>query len=262
MLDTYLPRTQYESYEDFIENFTITVPESFNYAYDVADEIALREPDRVAVIWCDDKGNEAVFTFGQLKRYSDKAASFFRSAGIGKGDPVMLILKRRYEFWFCLLALHKLGAIAIPATHLLTSKDIIYRCNAADIKMVVAVNDPDVLRHVEDAVEKSPTLQSKAVLDTDRDGWLNFSAELEKASDEFQRPEGEDRRRKTTISPSSISPPGPPACPRWSGMISPIPWGISSRRNTGSASAKAGFTSPSPTPGGPRPSGERSTASG
>jgi acetyl-CoA synthetase len=200
MLDTYLPRTQYKSYEDFIENFTITVPESFNYAYDVADEIALREPDRVAVIWCDDKGNEAVFTFGQLKRYSDKAASFFRSTGIGKGDPVMLVLKRRYEFWFCLLGLHKLGAIAIPATHLLTSKDIIYRCNAADIRMVVAVNDPDVLQHVENALEKSPTLQCKAVLDTDRDGWLNFSAELEKASDTFQRPEGEDREKSDDIS--------------------------------------------------------------
>jgi acetyl-CoA synthetase len=200
MLDTFLSRTRYDSYEDFIENFSINVPESFNFAYDVADEIALREPDRVAVLWCDDKGNEAVFTFGQLKRYSDKAASFFRSVGIGKGDPVMLVLKRRYEFWFCLLGLHKVGAIAIPATHLLTSKDIIYRCNAADIRMVVAVNDPDVILHVEEALEKSPTLRCRAVLDADREGWINFSADLEKASEEFRRPVGEDRENNDDIS--------------------------------------------------------------
>jgi acetyl-CoA synthetase len=200
MLDTFLNRTRFESYEDFVENFSINVPESFNFAYDVADEIALRDPDRTAIIWCDDKGAEAVFTFGQLKRYSDKAASFFRSAGIGKGDPVMLVLKRRYEFWFCLLALHKLGAIAIPATHLLTSKDIIYRCNAADIKMVVAVNDPDVILHVEESLEKSPTLRCKAVLDADRDGWLNFSVELEKAPEDFRAPAGEDRVSNDDIS--------------------------------------------------------------
>jgi len=200
MLDTFLTRTRFESYEDFVENFSINVPESFNFAYDVADEIALRDPDRTAIIWCDDKGAEAVFTFGQVKRYSDKAASFFRSAGIGKGDPVMLILKRRYEFWFCLLALHKLGAIAIPATHLLTSKDIVYRCNAADIKMVVAVNDPDVILHVEESLEKSPTLRCKAVLGADRDGWLNFSAELEKAPEDFRAPAGEDRVSNDDIS--------------------------------------------------------------
>ncbi|MDD3293609.1 MAG: AMP-binding protein [Geobacteraceae bacterium] len=200
MLDTFLTRTRFESYEDFVENFSINVPESFNFAYDVADEIALRDPDRTAIIWCDDRGAEAVFTFGQVKRYSDKAASFFRSAGIGKGDPVMLVLKRRYEFWFCLLALHKLGAIAIPATHLLTSKDIVYRCNAADIKMVVAVNDPDVILHVEESLEKSPTLRCKAVLGADRDGWLNFSAELEKAPEDFRAPAGEDRVSNDDIS--------------------------------------------------------------
>jgi acetyl-CoA synthetase len=200
MLDRYIPRTQYDSYEDFVENFSITVPDSFNFAYDVADEIARREPDRVALIWCDDAGKEAVFTFGQLKEQSDKAASFFRSVGIGKGDPVMLILKRRYEFWFCLLALHKLGAISIPATHLLTTKDIVYRCNAADIKMVVAVNDPEVLRHVEEAEEKSPTLKQKAVLDHDREGWLNFSAELEKAPAAFAHPGGADATHNSDIS--------------------------------------------------------------
>jgi acetyl-CoA synthetase len=200
MLDSYLPRTQFESYEDFVENFTISVPESFNFGYDVADEIARNEPDRVALIWCDDRGSEAVFTFGQLKEYSDKAASFFQSVGIGKGDPVMLILKRRYEFWFCLLGLHKLGAICIPATHLLTTKDIVYRNNAADIRMVVTVNDPEVIQHIEAAEDKSSTLQLKAVLGLDRDGWYNFSAELEKASGCFTRPVGESAAKNEDVS--------------------------------------------------------------
>jgi acetyl-CoA synthetase len=200
MLESYLPRAQFESFEDFVENFSISVPESFNFAYDVSDEIARSEPDRVALIWCDDKGNEAVFTFGQLKEYSDRAASFFQSVGIGKGDPVMLILKRRYEFWFCLLGLHKLGAVCIPATHLLTTKDIVYRNNAADIRMVVTVNDPEVIRHIEEAEEKSPTLQLKAVLDLDRAGWYNFSTELEKASASVVRPVGENAPKNDDVS--------------------------------------------------------------
>lgn len=191
MLESYLPRTQFESYEDFVENFAISVPESFNFAYDVVDEIARKEPDRIALIWCDDSGKEAVFSFAQLKELSDRAASFLQSVGIGKGDPVMLILKRRYEFWFCLLGLHKLGAIAIPATHLLTTKDIVYRCNAADIKMIIAVNDPEVIRHIEEAEAQAPTLRIKAALGLDCGGWFDFFAELEKASASFVRPEGE-----------------------------------------------------------------------
>jgi acetyl-CoA synthetase len=200
MLDSYLRRTQFESYEDFVENFSISIPESFNFAYDVADEIARSEPDRIALIWCDDRGNEAVFTFGQLKKFSDKAAAFFQSVGIGKGDPVMLILKRRYEFWFCLLALHKLGAICIPATHLLTTKDIVYRNNAADIRMIVTVNDAEVIQHIEEAEDRSPTLKMKAALGLDRDGWYNFSTELEKASGCFTRPEGECAAKNGDVS--------------------------------------------------------------
>ena len=158
-----LNRTEFNSYEDFKENFKINIPENFNFAYDVVDEIAAKTPDKIAMVWCDDKGNEAVFTFGQMKYYSDKAANFFKSAGIRKGDPVMLILKRHYEFWFCTLALNKIGAITIPATHLLTTKDIIYRNNAADIKMIVCVPDPDVIQHIEESESKSPTLKLKAI---------------------------------------------------------------------------------------------------
>jgi len=200
MLERFVSRVKYDSYEDFIANFCIDVPDNFNFAFDVADELALNNPDKTALIWCDDKGNDASFTFAQLKYYSDKAASFFLAAGIGKGDPVMLILKRRYEFWFCLLALHKLGAICIPATHLLTTKDIVYRCNAADIKMVVAVSDPDVLEHIEEALDKSPTLKHKAVVGGERDGWLSFDGELDKASEKFSRPVGAQATTNDDIS--------------------------------------------------------------
>jgi acetyl-CoA synthetase len=185
MLEKYLPKTDYNSYQDFIDNFKINVPEYFNFAFDVVDEIAAKEPNKTAMVWCDDNGEERVFTFAQMKLYSDKAANFFLSAGIGKGDFVMLILKRRYEFWFTLLGLHKIGAIAIPATHLLTKKDIVYRNNAADVKMIVCVHDEEVVRHVEDSVEKSPTLKAKVLVGAKRDGWYNLTEELESASDKL-----------------------------------------------------------------------------
>jgi acetyl-CoA synthetase len=148
ILNKYLDKVEFSSYKEFRSDFKIKVPENFNFAYDVVDEIAAASPSKIAMVWCDDKGNEQTFTFSQMKFYSDKAATFFKSQGIGKGDPVMLILKRHFEFWFCTLALNKLGAITIPATHLLSTKDIIYRNNAADIKMIVCVPDPEVIQHL------------------------------------------------------------------------------------------------------------------
>ncbi len=188
ILEKYLRQTEFDSYDEFKAGFEIKIPENFNFAYDVVDEIALKTPNKTAMVWCDDKGNEATFTFGQMKHFSDKAANFFTSAGIAKGDPVMLILKRRYEFWFCTLALNKIGAITIPATHLLSSKDIIYRNNAADIKMIVSVPDPEVILHVEEAESKSPTLKQKALIGENREGWLNFSEGIENITEKFVRP--------------------------------------------------------------------------
>lgn len=199
MLKNYVSKINFDSYEDFYNNFKINLQDNFNFACDVVDKIAAETPDKRALVWCDDKGADNTFTFSQMKYYSDKAAEFFRSKGIRKGDPVMLILKRRYEFWFCLLALHKLGAIGIPATHLLTTKDIVYRCNAADIKMVVAVAEPDVIAHIEEAEAKSPTLKLKALINSDRDGWLNFTKELEKAPADFKRPTGADAPENSDI---------------------------------------------------------------
>lgn len=188
MLSKFVSQVDFNSYEEFVKSLKICVPDNFNFAYDVVDEIANATPNRVAIVWCDDKGDEAVFTFGQLKHYSDKAANFFKNAGIKKGDPVMLVLKRRYEFWFCLLALHKLGAICIPATHLLTSKDFVYRNNAADIKMIVTVNEEEVIKHVEEAQKDSPTLKHKAVVGGNRNGWYDFNSELEQADEDFVKP--------------------------------------------------------------------------
>jgi acetyl-CoA synthetase len=190
VLEKYLNRLDYSSYDDFVANFKVNIPENFNFAFDIVNEIAEQTPDKIAMVWCDDKGAEAVFTFAQMKYYSDKAANFFKSLGIKKGDPVMLILKRRYEFWFCTLGLNKIGAITIPATHLLTTKDIIYRNNAADIKMIVCVNEPEVAQHVEESVSKSPTLKHIAMIGEHREGWLNFTTGLENASDKFARPSG------------------------------------------------------------------------
>ena len=138
MVEKFLSRTVFTSQEDYIRNFRIRVPADFNFAYDVVDAYAAEEPDKKALLWTDDRGGEIQFTFADMKRETDRTASYFQSLGIGRGDMVMLILKRRYEFWFSILALHKLGAVAIPATHLLTRKDVVYRCNMAGIKAIVA----------------------------------------------------------------------------------------------------------------------------
>jgi len=199
LLDSFLSRVEYSSYNDFIQNFQIQVPPSFNFAYDVVDAYAATEPDRVALVWCDDHGGEATYSFAQLKEASDRVANYFRGLGIGKGDPVMLILKRRYEFWFCLLALHKLGAIAIPATHLLTPKDIVYRANAADIKAIITVNDADVLAHVEAAQDRCPTLKTRILVGGTRDGWQDFDAESVLAPSAFTRPSGDADARNEDI---------------------------------------------------------------
>jgi acetyl-CoA synthetase len=192
MLEKFIDRIEFDSYEDFKANFKIKIPDNFNFAFDVVDETAIKSPEKMAMVWCDDNGNEASFTFGQMKYYSDKAANFFRSVGIRKGDPVMLILKRHYEFWFCTLALNKIGAITIPATHLLSTKDIIYRNNAADVKMIVCIPDPVVIQHIEESESASPTLRHKVVVGMDRDKWLNLTDGMEKSSEKFVRSQGNE----------------------------------------------------------------------
>ena len=127
MVERFLRQTKFESVEDYREHLEFIVPERFNFAYDVMDVWAEEEPDKLALLWTNDEGVEIRTTFGQLKTQTDQAASYLQSLGIGKGDPVMLILKRRYEWWVVMLALHKLGAVIIPATHMLTRHDVVYR---------------------------------------------------------------------------------------------------------------------------------------
>jgi acetyl-CoA synthetase len=181
----------FHSYEEFVGNYQVKIPTNFNYAYDVVDQIAAATPERIAIVWCDEQGNSKTISFAEVKEYSDRMAGFLKRMGIGKGDPVMLILKRRYEFWFALLGLHKVGAIAVPATHLLTASDLVYRNNAADVKMIIAVDDVEVIKHIEAAEEKSPTLQFKVLINHERAGWLNFEEELAKSAPSFHRTEEE-----------------------------------------------------------------------
>ncbi len=199
MLEKYI-NLNFKSYEDFYNNFKINIPPNFNFAYDVVDEWAKIEPDKLAIVWCDDKGNEKSITFKEIQIYTNKTANFFTSIGIKKGDPVMLILKRHYEFWFCLLALHKIGAIAIPATHLLTKKDIIYRNNAASIKAIVAVNEPNVVENIESSLSDSSTLLHKVLVNGDRYGWFNYEKEIEKMDYNFKRPTDFIEIKKNDIS--------------------------------------------------------------
>ena len=133
MLERFVSQTQFSSQEDFIKNFKVKVPDNFNFGYDVVDAWAAECPEKKALLWTNDKGECIQFTYADLKKYTDMTASYFQGLGIGKGDKVMLILKRRYEFWFSIIALHKIGAVAIPATLLLTKKDFFYRCEAATI---------------------------------------------------------------------------------------------------------------------------------
>ena len=189
MLEKYLKQTSFSSYEDFMNNFKVEVPEDFNFGYDIVDEWAEKEPDKKALCWTNDKGEFKQFTFGELKEASDRTASYFQSLGIGRGDMVMLILKRRYEFWFSIIALHKLGATVIPATHLLTDKDIVYRCNAADIKAIVAVGEEIIIEHIEKALPKSPSLKTLiSVGPIVPEGWGDFHKGIENAAP-FVRPE-------------------------------------------------------------------------
>ena len=192
VLKRYCPRIDFDSYEDFAENFRIDVPADFNFGFDVVDEWARVEPEKRALVWCNDAGEERTFTFGDLMRLSNQAANAFRGMGIGKGDVVMCILRRRWEYWVCAVALCKLGAVIIPATLQLTKKDVAYRVNSADVKAIVAVNDEYVCTQVEAALPECPSLLEKFIVDGSREGWVDFDDLIAGKSEEFARPTGEE----------------------------------------------------------------------
>lgn len=184
------------SYEELREKFTIRIPDNFNFAFDVADKYAALEPERRAIVWCDDSG-ERVISFGCLRKETNRAANFLSSLGIKKGDAVMLILRRRYEFWFFLLALHKIGAVAVPATNMLLEKDIAYRNNAANIKMIITLDDPHLQDEADRAAPASPSVRHLVTVGPDRSGWTRFKPSC--FSDTFERPVGDAASRNSDI---------------------------------------------------------------
>ena len=154
------------------------VPEHFNFAYDVVDEIARQEPDRRAMLWTNVHGAERTFTFAEMKKYSDQAAGVLRAHGVGKGDAVMLVMGRHYQFWFAILACHKLGAVAIPGTHLLTKKDFVYRFQAASVKAIICLADGETAAQADLAMPECPTVTAKFIISGQRDGWIDFDGEM------------------------------------------------------------------------------------
>lgn len=182
MLERFVEQTSFTSQEDFVKNLKIKAPQNFNFGYDVVDAWAAEAPNKRAICWTNDKGEHIDFSYADLKRETDKTAAYFKQLGIGKGDMVMLILKRRFEFWYSIIALHKLGAVVIPATHLLTEKDIIYRCEAADIKAIVAVGEKVVLDHIQNALPKCPSVKHVISVGPEvYDGFEDFGQGIENA---------------------------------------------------------------------------------
>ena len=188
LLDKYLPRIEFDSYEDFKSNFRITYPDNFNFGFDIVDEWAKQEPEKKALVWCNDHDEERTFTFTDISRLSNQAANYFKSLGVKKGTVVMLILRRRWEYWVCAVALHKIGAILIPGSLQLSKKDLIYRGNSAKIHTLVCVDDSYVIQQVENAQPSVPSIQHKILVGGKRDGWHNFAEEFSAYSEEFPRP--------------------------------------------------------------------------
>lgn len=195
LLSRFLPRTEFDSYEDFKENYRVNVPEDFNFGFDVVEAWARADSEKLALVWCNDDDEEKKLTFADINRLSNQTANFFKSIGIRKGTVVMLILRRRWEYWVCATALHKIGAILIPGSLQLAKKDLIYRGNSAEIHTVICVNDPYVLEQVEAAEKEIPSIQNKIIVAGEKDGWRTYSEEIKAFPETFERPAGADATR-------------------------------------------------------------------
>ena len=192
MVERFLKQTSFISVEDYNKNLEFIIPEHFNFAYDVMDVWAEENPDALALLWTNDEGKERRTTFRQLKEESDQAASYLQSIGIGKGDPVMLILKRRYDWWVVMLALHKLAAVVIPATHMLTKHDIVYRNTRASVKAIICVDDDYVVSQVKESLSESPTVKNVEIVN---DSW----EEKWKQAPKFVRPAEKNNNEDTML---------------------------------------------------------------
>ena len=181
--------TPQEDDKGLVTSLSFHNTENFNFAFDIVDEMAKQKPDKLAMLHLDRFGNERRFSFRQISRDSSRAANYFKSLGIKKGDRVMLILRRHYQFWFCILGLHKLGAIPIPATNQLVEHDLTYRFNAAGVKCVVATGVGEVAAQIDLAMKDSPTVEHRIMVDGHREGWRNFDEEYRMFSSSFPRTE-------------------------------------------------------------------------
>ena len=182
---------EFKDYEDFKAHCRLKTIPDFNFAYDIIDRYAKDAPGKRALVWIDDNNEEETFTFDDISRESKRAAYWLTSKGIKKGDTVMLILRRRYEWWILMPALHRIGAIVIPATDQLLQSDIEYRTNAADVKMIITYNNPNIIGEIEKSMPKSPSVKFLVTVGESRDGWINFHEEYERLPAEFPRPVGE-----------------------------------------------------------------------
>ena len=172
-----------------LKKLALNYPDNFNFGYDVVDEYAAVSPDKRAMVWCNVENEEHIFTFLDVKRYSNKMANVFREYGIGRGDRVMLVLKRHYEYWFAAVALHKLGAVMIPATHMLTVDDFVYRINASGVKAIVCTAQDDVPSTIKQALRKSEKNPRLWCVQKDVEGFFNLTSQMETAGDAFDRVE-------------------------------------------------------------------------
>lgn len=172
-----------------LKDISFRYENNFNFAYDVLDVLAQEKPGKKAMIWISNDMEERTFTFSDLKRYSDKTANYLSSLGIKRGDNVMIILKRHYQFWFVMMALHKIGAVAVPATNQLMKKDLVYRFNKAHIKAVICTPDDNVASEIELSKPHCPELVNTIIVNKEREGWDFFDEGVEKASEVWTRVE-------------------------------------------------------------------------
>lgn len=178
-----------EEYEDngLLKSFNLTLEDNFNFGYDVIDAIAKEEPEKLALLWCNPDGDEKRFTFSDLMKKSNQTANMLLANGVKKGDMVMCVLKRHYQFWFTTIALCKIGAVLIPATNQLTKKDYVYRFNSGSVSYLIATSEGDVAEHAEAAMEEYDGIKKKFLVKGNREGWIDFDEKTEKFPDTLER---------------------------------------------------------------------------
>lgn len=175
--------------EGNLKSISLDYPENFNFGYDVVDAVADTEPQKTALVWCNTENQEHIFTFSDVKKFSNQMANVFKKSGLKRGDRVMVVLKRHYEYWFAAVALHKLGITMIPATHMLTVNDLVYRIKASKVSAIVCTAQNDVPEKIKSALEKAQTTCTLWTVQTNAEGFRNLTDEMQSASDELSRAE-------------------------------------------------------------------------